>query len=148
MIDESIVARLTDDTKAPMVTRLIENDNGTFRIYPGEIEPGQPTPNIAYECDNSDPVEYMGGVLGLVRSRMVLNIWGTTTDEAKELREEVRLNVSGLSRQYVGPHFINKIGLRDGGDIRYVSEGNKPMTRKGVQLELDIWHQEQVPAPG
>lgn len=147
-LEQSIFNRLTDPQKAPQVARLIRNPNGTHRIYPGLIDESAATPNIAYETDDGAPVRHINGVEGLTRTNMTLTCWGKRTEEAKELRTEIRMNVSGLGGQHVGPHFIRLIQVNDGGDVQYTSGGNKPLDRKGVQLDLDIWHLEQVPSPG
>ena len=146
-IEQSIFNRLTDDTKVPDVARAVKNADSTFRISPGIIDEGAAVPNISYETENGEPVTHWGGVTGLTRALILLNVWDDDYGGAKKLREAIRQGTSGLSRQNVGPHFINRILVKDGGDITYTSPGNAQLRRRGVQMELDIWYVEQAPSP-
>ena len=148
MIEQSIVSRLTNEQTSAFVARRIKNTDGTYRIYPGLIEEGAASPHIAYATNDGDAISSMAGVLGLTKAVMFLNCWAETTNIAKQLRNEVRLNVSGLSGQSIGPHYIRLIQLKDSGDVQFTMPGNAKLNRKGVQLELTIWYLEQAPAPG
>ncbi len=144
MIEQSLFNKLTGEE---WIARSLRNDDGSFRIYPGLIEEREPTPNIAYEKGDDQAIAHMGGVTGLAHCMLVLNIWDTDQEGASRIAEEIRLELSGLSRTYVGPHYINRMTVADRGEVTATVAGNRVLNRKGVQLELDIWYTQQPPSP-
>lgn len=81
MIETELYAALTSDTTVFAVT--------SARIYP-LIMPQNPTfPAITYERISGQKVNGLDGYLGMDNAHIMLNIWATRYDTAKELAEDV-----------------------------------------------------------
>jgi hypothetical protein len=81
VIETELYTALTADTTV--------NAAVTGRVYP-LIMPQNPTfPAITYERISSNKVNGLAGYLGMDNAHIMLNIWATRYDTAKELAEDV-----------------------------------------------------------
>lgn len=136
-IETAIVSRLRDYGS---VNSLVQG-----RIGAGTLDPGLATPNIAYELEEDEPVQHMTGITGLAKAVLTLNVWSDDYEGAKEIREAVRKAFTGFNGQ-MGNYYVRGCSCKDGGDLRYTDPQNKKLNRRGVQLELTLWHKEQIPS--
>jgi hypothetical protein len=81
LLETELYSALAADTTITGVTSM--------RIYPVIMPQDVTFPAITYECISGQPVNGLDGYLGMDNSRMMLNMWATRYDEAKELAEDV-----------------------------------------------------------
>ena len=116
------------------------------RIYPLEIEQGQPLPAVTYQRAGGSVDYDMDGSTGLVESRFFVFLYGVPKGRrsgylvAKDMRKAV---VEFLSRRpgysdKVGEIEIQSIFINDEDDRRLDSVEKKGVVR--VMLDLTIWH--------
>lgn len=81
MIESELYSALTADTTISAVT--------SSRIYPIVMPQDVTLPAITYERISGQPVNGLAGYLGMDNARIMINIWATRYDTAKELAEDV-----------------------------------------------------------
>lgn len=81
MVETELYSALTADTTIFAVT--------SARIYPVVMPQNVSFPAITFERISSQPINGLAGYLGMDNARIMLNVWATRYDEAKELAEDV-----------------------------------------------------------